>query len=313
MAITTESRFDDFERRIRLEFLAFNAETTRQLLQFIDTDFINYGALQQNFRPQARQFAAELVNIMILGSNLSANQTSQDIGRTISFNAAGGSATATFRELSNRVVGMLVDQQTAALAEMQRIAQTITPIRTAAQIRTGLTLTARQHRAIANFRGFLEDGSSEALTRELRDKRFDNTVRRAIAGETALTGEQIDRMVGRYSERQLRFRANTIAATEAVRIANESDDLFFRQAVEDGDIQVDSLQRQWVTSQDEKVRTSHRSLNGQIRPLGEAFRSGAGNQLRFPGDPRAPATDTINCRCFVKTDIDASEIDRLVA
>lgn len=313
MATTTESRFDDFERRIRLEFLAFNAETSRQLLQFIETDFINYGALQQNFRPQARTFAAGLVNIMILGSNLSASQTSQDIGRTVSFNAAGGSATATFRELSNRVVSLLVDQQTAALAEMQRIAQTITPIRSAAQIRTGLTLTARQHRAIAKFRGFLEEGSSEALTRELRDRRFDSTVRRAVAGETVLTTQQVDRMVARYSERQLRFRANTIAATEAVRIANESDDLFFRQAVEDGDIQLDSVLRQWVTSQDDKVRTSHRSLNGQVRPLNEAFRSGAGNQLRFPGDPRAPARDTINCRCFMRTDVDVAEIDRLVA
>lgn len=308
-----DDRFNDFERQIKASFLAFNREVGTRLAQFIDVDFIDYGALQLGFRPLAQQFAADLVNVMILGSNLSATEASLQLERTVNFNPAGAAAALTFQELNNRIVSILVAQQNEALVEMRRIANQITPIRTVQMVRQGLTLTGRQTRAVDNFRQLLETGSAEALTRELRDKRFDSTVRRAIAGDTVLTTDQVDRMVDRYRLRQIDFRARTIAATEAVRIANESDDLFFRQAVDSGDIEINSLQRQWVTSQDAKVRTSHRSLNGQIRPLGESFRSGAGNQLRFPGDPRAPAADTINCRCFVRTDIDVVEIDRLVA
>ena len=37
-------------------------------------------------------------------------------------------------------------------------------------------------------------------------------------------------------------------------------------------------------------------LNGQQRPMGEAFDAG-GIPIRYPGDPMAPIEETINCRC----------------
>ena len=38
-------------------------------------------------------------------------------------------------------------------------------------------------------------------------------------------------------------------------------------------------------------------MGGQLRRRGVPFRSGNGNALRYPGDPQAPASDVIQCRC----------------
>lgn len=309
--MTVEDRYEDFERRIRASFDSFNRQVTQTLaVQYAKPGNISWAELQLGYRRLARNFAADLVNVMILGANLSAQEASAQINRAMAFNPAGFAAVATFQELNQRVIGILVEQQAEALVEMRRIADQITPIRTVAMVREGLTLTARQTRAVDNFRRMLEEGSAEALTRELRDKRFDPTIRRAVAGDIVLTTEQIDRMVSRYRERYVTYRAKTIAATEAVRIANEADDLFFRQAIEDGELERSQVRRKWVTSMDEKVRFSHRAINGVLTRPDEPWVSGAGNTLRFPGDPRAPAEDTINCRCWVSTKINEAVQDQ---
>jgi hypothetical protein len=55
--------------------------------------------------------------------------------------------------------------------------------------------------------------------------------------------------------------------------------------------------RDWFTMKDERVRQSHAAMEGQCKPMGEAFRSGLGNLLMYPHDPSAPLADTANCRC----------------
>ena len=46
-----------------------------------------------------------------------------------------------------------------------------------------------------------------------------------------------------------------------------------------------------------RTRGSHHPMNGQLRRHGVAFRSGDGYELLHPGDPNAPASETVNCRC----------------
>lgn len=303
--MTVEDRYIEFERQIKANFSQFNHLVTAQLSKHISADgLVNYAALQADYRRLAQQFASGLVNVMIQGANLSAEEAAVLADEPLTFNPASSAAAVTFAELNQRVIGLLMEQQSEALVEMQRLASQVTPIRSMKVVRRGLTLTGRQVRAVDNFRRMLEDGSSESLTRQLRDRRFDPTLRRAIAGEIVLTTDQIDRMVQRYIDRQIDFRARTIAATEAVRIANESDNLFWRQAVESGQVDVNQIKRKWITSKDEKVRPSHRFAGRQPAvDLDEPFLTGDGNSLRFPGDPRAPASDTINCRCWVRTDL----------
>lgn len=166
-------------------------------------------------------------------------------------------------------------------------------------LKQSIGLTERQSRAVGNYRRLLSEGSPEALSRKLRDRRFDASVRRAISGERPLTRAQIDVMVGRYRERYVAFRARTIARTESVSAVHGGEEEMLRQLVEQGLTTEDQIQREWRTARDERVRGSHRAMHGQKRPLGEPFVSGNGNRLMHPGDPSAPPSDTVQCRCVL--------------
>ena len=63
--------------------------------------------------------------------------------------------------------------------------------------------------------------------------------------------------------------------------------------------------RQWWAMQDNRTRPAHRVAHRQTVPMGEPFRVG-GVDMLYPGDPRAPAHLTINCRCLVRI-LDRSE------
>ena len=59
-----------------------------------------------------------------------------------------------------------------------------------------------------------------------------------------------------------------------------------------------ALYKTWNSLDDGKTRDSHVMLDGEKVPLTESFSSGAVN-IRFPRDPLAPPSQTINCRCFM--------------
>ena len=178
------------------------------------------------------------------------------------------------------------------------------PVDQARNFRNSIGITDRQQRAVDNYRRLLQSGSSEALQRELRDRRFDRTVRRAIRTGEPLTQEQIDRMVERYAERTRAFRARTIARTEALRAVHQGSEEMYNQAIEQGVLNSDQLLRTWHDADDRRVRSSHNRLDGLQRRIGETF-PGDDGPLRFPGDPEAPASETVQCRCVLSTRIEA--------
>lgn len=58
----------------------------------------------------------------------------------------------------------------------------------------------------------------------------------------------------------------------------------------------------WVTRRDGRVRPEHVLLHGKSVDIGEQFDIN-GVKMRFPGDPIAPPSMTINCRCRIKFEI----------
>lgn len=52
----------------------------------------------------------------------------------------------------------------------------------------------------------------------------------------------------------------------------------------------------WLSTEDQRTRPTHVEADGQRTLLSSPFRVG-GAQLLFPGDPRGPAQEIINCRC----------------
>lgn len=175
------------------------------------------------------------------------------------------------------------------------------PLDVARDVRQFIGLTESQTRAVQNYRSALESGTRDALSRGLRDRRFDPTVARAARGERALSNEQIDNMVSRYAARYLKYRSETIARTESIRALNAGNHQLWNQAAASGKVSANLVTRKWVTVGDHKVRASHRAIPG-MNPAGVGlnvpFASPEGPIL-YPGDPNQSASMVANCRCTV--------------
>ncbi|MEW1677817.1 phage portal protein [Streptomyces noursei] len=59
------------------------------------------------------------------------------------------------------------------------------------------------------------------------------------------------------------------------------------------------IDRTWQTRRDDRVRPAHAAAEGQTLPVKEPFEM-EGWPVRFPGDPLAPRSLTVNCRCRLR-------------
>lgn len=123
------------------------------------------------------------------------------------------------------------------------------------------------------------------LKREMT-KEIVNMIKR---GDSVLKmSKRIQQLFGRN-----KTNATLCARTEATRILNVGRlDAFY--AAEKLGIKA---KKQWVATNDSRTRDSHAAMDGQIVGMHEAFVSGDGNELEYPGDPKAPPEDICNCRC----------------
>lgn len=89
-------------------------------------------------------------------------------------------------------------------------------------------------------------------------------------------------------------RAVTVARTETMAAVNAGAYAgALRDATERGD---PAPFKVWLATEDTRTRPTHREADKQRTLLSEPFRVG-GAQLLYPGDPRGPAGEVINCRC----------------
>lgn len=224
---------------------------------------------------------------------------------TIGFDQVNVRAVQHMQNERLRLIREFTNEQRLATrtALVDGIQRGLNPRQQARNFRQSIGLTQRQVAAVQNYRRLLEgtsDGDTSALTRQLRDRRFDGTVRRAARQREPLTALQIDRMVERYGDRYVKYRAEVIARTEALRAVHAGSDEAFRQAIDVGSIAATEVERTWVTAADERVRSSHAALGGLVRRIDETY-PGFNGALRYPGDPLAPGSETIQCRCVLST------------
>ena len=184
------------------------------------------------------------------------------------------------------------------------------PGKMARSIRGSIGLTPTQEQAVNNFRTMLENGSPDALTRALRDARFDDTVQGAIDGVRALSPTQIDRMVGRYEDRYLALRANTIARYESLRASNQGSSDAIQEAIDNGDLDPERVYTTWMIANDELTCPACRSIV-EIQPDGVPY--GTPFQWAVQGK-RAQRMGTVDlaplhpdCRCTNSFRIDGDD------
>lgn len=100
-------------------------------------------------------------------------------------------------------------------------------------------------------------------------------------------------------------RAKTTAQTERTRALNGtriSDAIRQYQADYDKAVKghrkrPDLPRFQWINPRTAKEpRHEHVAISGDVREVGEEFLP----SLRYPGDPQAPASQTVNCHCCVR-------------
>ena len=89
------------------------------------------------------------------------------------------------------------------------------------------------------------------------------------------------------------FQAERLVRTEATNAAN-----FATMASAETIFPAEDLQKEWIAATDERTRTTHREANGKVVNQKDTFNVG-GSQMLYPGDPRGPAKEVINCRCSV--------------
>lgn len=88
-------------------------------------------------------------------------------------------------------------------------------------------------------------------------------------------------------------RARVIAITETTRAMNAG---VLGAGTEQARVTGRILRKEWRTEEDERVRPSHRAVNGEVRDFFMPFYVG-GWPLMYPGDPAGPPEEVIGCRC----------------
>lgn len=140
-------------------------------------------------------------------------------------------------------------------------------------------------------------GNEEAIRRRL-EVEFEKHLR-AKDGVSGLT-DRIQKVMG-----ETLTRAKTIAQTEQTRALNGTRvSEAIRQYLVDYDKAVQGHRKrpevpvfQWVNPRRAREpRHMHVAISGDRREVGEEFLPG----LRYPGDPNAPPSETINCHCYVR-------------
>jgi len=294
--------------RIRMQFMDMvnsmkDEANIKQLAELLQSGKIDEAVNMLN--AHVDRFADEVIMLMPTAATQAATFLRNTLSINVSYNQTNYRAVNLMNSSRIDLVRELRNEQRASVrvALSDGIARGLNPRDQARNFRDSIGLTARQQQAVINYRTLLENNSSAALTRQLRDRRFDGTVARAIEENSLLTTDQINRIVDRYRTRFINFRAENIARTESLRTIHESTNEMFSQAIETGALQKDELVQEWLTAGDGDVRDSHESMHGQQVAFGEKFTSGSGNAIAYPGDRSAPAEESINCRCTVTTRI----------
>jgi len=110
--------------------------------------------------------------------------------------------------------------------------------------------------------------------------------------------DQVERMAARYESKLLRYRGETIARTEIITSAHQGQKEAWQQAVDEGLLDPSETNREWITTDDDRLCPICEPMNGQIVGLGEAFLDGDGEDVEEP--PVHP-----NCRCTVGISFEA--------
>lgn len=187
----------------------------------------------------------------------------------------------------------------------RRVAAAIDPARLT---QAGVTAWRREMRAAVEKAADLsgEDVTPSQLKRLVREatSRELEVLEVALDGVTATTRQRVENAVSvgirrgqsvdTIAERLVPIlgpsRARVVAETEVHRTSQSIAHAVFDE--------LGVPARRWTTRRDAAVRDAHAAMDGQVRPLDEAFEAPDGSTADYPGGFGDPALD-VNCRCRI--------------
>lgn len=157
---------------------------------------------------------------------------------------------------------------------------------------------------VMSARDELTSGEAEKvrnyLTRSLREKRLDKPIRQAMEAEKPVPAPIVEKAAIGYADNLLNTRGKVIGETEALTAVNLGREHGANQAYRRAGLDTASITKKWLSMHDNRVRFTHRVLDGIKVPLDGVFHSISGATLRYPGDPNAVASERVGCRCRLR-------------
>ena len=172
-----------------------------------------------------------------------------------------------------------------------------TPREAMLAVKARVGLLPLHQKAVANLRAELTEFGRLRAPTDAQRALFPNL----IDPKRPVTAARIDGIVARYTNMLHEHRASNIARTEGAFAAGAGQLESWEQAADEGLFKPEEAKQEWSTSLDAEVRDTHATMEGQLVGMKEAFVTGDGERLRFPGDSSlgASAGNTASCRCVV--------------
>lgn len=149
-----------------------------------------------------------------------------------------------------------------------------------------------------------EQAMRDYLGYQLRDKRFDGHVKRALAAGEAVPGDAVARITTAYSNRALKYRADNIALTETNIALEKAKHDAFQQQIDAGKLDAQDVTVTWGVSVSKEKREDHLAMVGKSVPFGQLFTLPDGTQCTGPHDPNLPAKHLVGCKCQATLSVD---------
>lgn len=305
---TLERLAGRFEPRLRVAYQsaiervqqAANIAAAERALEQGDID----GAVAALLPPAATLELTRALTIVVatvMGD--AAQDTAREIGATIrqpfTFVPTTTSAVSALERMQLRAIVPVAADAEAGLRTVlaDGLRAGVNPRTVAREVRQFLTLTDHDARLLASFEADLTTDPRAALARQLRDKRFDGSLIKAINGDRmageALTEAQRSAMRAGYVRNLTRWRAETWARTTTLQAMREAQWAAWQQAIELQGLDRTQVYKVWITTLDGRERPTHHAQHGDVVPMDARYANGD----MIPGDGTGVEGVEYNCRC----------------
>jgi hypothetical protein len=216
--------------------------------------------------------------------------TARTIG--VAFDFLNPTIVEAIRTLESKALGTLTTEvaETVRVVVRQGIEAGVGPRALVPTLRKSIGLAPSQAQEVANFRAALESGDfAKARGYQLRDKRFDATLKRLAKEKGSLTPAQVETMTARYRERRIAWNAETQSRTAMLDASRAGQRASWESTIANGDLDRRRVRKRWVTTKDGRQRPEHDAMHGVEVAFDKTF--------PVDGGVMVPGENAYNCRC----------------